>query len=258
MRGLLAVLLLVPGIAAAQMPALPAPRPAAPAADPALRDIRVQVVAETFTTLGAPMAGRLVEFPLRDGDRFAKDQVIARFACGERDSALIRAKAVLDLKRRVFGTKAQLRSMGTSSGLEYDIAAAEVQEATADLATAQVLATHCTVTAPFAGRVAGIAARNFQSLALGAPLIDILSDRALEVEMILPSRWLAWLKPGAPLEVAIDETGHSYAAEIIRISGRVDPVSRSIKTYARITGAAEDLLPGMSGRALLSPPVAER
>ncbi len=226
--------------------------------DNAMRDIRVQVVPVISATIGAPMAGRLNDFPLRDGDRFQKGQLIAKFACGEREGSLAHARALLDAKRRIFSNKQQLRSLGTSTGLEYDVAAAEMNEAAADVATNTAMVEHCTVTAPFAGRVAAVMGHPYQFMGLGSPMLDILSDRELELEMIGPSRWLAWLKPGAKFDVVIDETGKTYGAEVTRLSGRVDPISRSIKVYGRLPIAPDDLLSGMSGRALLAPPAGER
>jgi RND family efflux transporter MFP subunit len=223
-------------------------------ADATVRDVRVQVVAVRNATIGAPMAGRLESFPLRDGDRSKEGDVLARFACSERDGALAHAHAELDLKRRVLTNKQQLRSLGNSTGVELEIAAAEVAEANADVAVAQAMAANCSVTAPFSGRVAGVLVHAFQFVPLGAPMLDLLSDGDLELEMIVPSRWLTWLKPGAEFDVAIDETARSYAAALARVSARVDPVSRSIKVYARLKKPAEDLIPGMSGRALITPP----
>ena len=228
------------------------------APDSTIRDVRVQVVAILSATIGAPMAGRLDQFPLHDGDRFKAGETLARFACGDREGSLVHAKASLDLKRRILGNKQQLRSLGNSTGVELDVAAAEVSEATADVAIAQSTVANCNVTAPFAGRIAGVAVHAFQFVGLGAPMLDILSDHDLELEMIVPSRWLSWLKPGEGFDVAIDETGRTYKAELTRLSGKVDPVSRSIKVYAAIKDRAEDLLPGMSGRALIAAPVGDR
>ncbi len=228
------------------------------ASDATVRDVRVQVVALLSATIGAPMAGRLDQFPLHDGDRFKAGDTLARFACAERDGALAHAKASLDLKRRILGNKQQLRSLGNSTGVEMDVASAEVTEAAADVSVAQAMAANCVVTAPFAGRIAGVAVHAFQFVGIGAPMLDILSDRDLELEMIVPSRWLTWLKPGNGFGVAIDETGRTYHAELTRLSGKVDPVSRSIKVYATIKDRGEDLLPGMSGRALIAAPAGDR
>lgn len=227
-------------------------------ADATVRDIRVQVTSLTNTTIGAPMTGRLERFPLVDGDRFKEGDVLARFDCAERDAALARAKAALQLKRRILGNKQKLGNLGNSTGLEIDVAIDEVAEATADLAVAQAMQANCTVTAPFAGRVSGVTVHPFQFVQLGTPMIDILADHDLGLEMVVPSRWVTWLKPGAAFDVAIDETGLIYSAQLLRFSGKADPVSRSLKAYAKVTRPADELLPGMSGRALLVPPEGAR
>jgi RND family efflux transporter MFP subunit len=229
-------------------PAFAAPAPSATA------DIRVQVVAETSATLGAPMAGRLSQFPLHDGDRFKKGEVLARFSCGEKEGVLNHARATLEGRRQVLDSKQKLHNLGSSTEVEFKVAQSDVSQANADVATAQATVSECVVVAPFTGRVAGVYAHNFQFLATGAPLLDVLSDKDLNLEMIVPSLWIAWLKSGTRFNVVIDETGKTYPAHLVRLSGKVDPVSRSIKAYGKFDSPDDVLLPGMSGRALLAPP----
>lgn len=88
----------------------------------------------------------------------------------------------------------------------------------------------------------------------GQAVLDILDDSSLELEFIIPSKWLAWLKPGHKFQVRIDETQKAYPARIQRIGARIDPVSQSIKAIAVIDGQFADLLAGMSGKVELSPP----
>src|SRR5207302_10250678 len=121
-------------------PALSVAKPAAPQdLSLKLRDIRVQIVARTSAVLGAPMAGRLAEFPLRDGDRFKKDQLVARFHCAVQQGALARTRAVLEEKRHVMDTNQRLRQLGTSSGMEFGVAEAQLHMAMADVTTTSAI-----------------------------------------------------------------------------------------------------------------------
>jgi hypothetical protein len=79
----------------------------------------------------------------------------------------------------------------------------------------------------------------------------------LELEFIVPSRWLAWLKPGYAFQVRIDETGKTYPAKVQRIGARVDPVSQSVKLSAAISGSFPELIAGMSGKVELQPPAGQ-
>ena len=112
----------------------------------------------------------------------------------------------------------------------------------------------CTVSAPFAGRVAEQKVREQQYVQPGQPLLEILDDSSLELEFIVPSRWLVWLKPGQAFHVAIDETGRTYPAKVQRIGARVDPVSQSVKLSAVVDGRFPELMAGMSGKVLMTPP----
>ncbi|MGE4280113.1 MAG: efflux RND transporter periplasmic adaptor subunit [Magnetospirillum sp.] len=218
------------------------------------RDVRVQITATTMTTIGAAMAGRLSQFPLKDGDRFREGQLLARFDCAVQDGAVARARASYEKRRKIYDIQQKQRQLGSNSALDFEVAGAELREAGADVAAAQAMSSRCTLAAPFAGRVAAVTAREHQYVAEGAPLLEILSDRDLELEMMVPSRWLGWLKVGTHFEVAVEETGQTYAASLIRVSGKVDAVSQSIKVYGRIPSGGDALLPGMSGRALFHPP----
>jgi len=108
--------------------------------------------------------------------------------------------------------------------------------------------------APFSGRVAEQKAREGQYLQPGQAVLDILDDSSLELEFIVPSKWLSWLHPGHKFQVLIDETKKPYPARIQRIGARIDPVSQSVKAIAVIDGQFADLIAGMSGKIELTPP----
>lgn len=112
----------------------------------------------------------------------------------------------------------------------------------------------CVIAAPFAGVTVDQKARAFQYTTPGQALLDILDDHGLEVELIAPSRWLSWMKPGYQFQVHIDETDKTYPARISRLGGRVDPISQSIKVIGEITADAPELMAGMSGRTIITSP----
>src|ERR1700722_14825232 len=103
---------------------LPGMASGAPADGPA-REIRVQVVAETSATVGAPMSGRLTQFPLHDGERFKQGDVLAKFFCAEKEGTLAHARALLEGRRQIFASKQKLHNLGTSSEVEYRVAEAD-------------------------------------------------------------------------------------------------------------------------------------
>jgi membrane fusion protein, multidrug efflux system len=211
--------------------------------------VGVQVTARSTATIAAPMAGQLIEFPAADGDAITEGQVLARFNCAQQEAMYARARAELVKRQDILSTQKSLKALNAYSKSDYVVAQNDVEVAKADLALAQTSVDNCTIKAPFSGRVAGAPVRNFQFVQAGAPLLDVVDDRDLELEFIVPSVWLVWLKIGAVAQVQVSETQQTYDAKVTRISGKVDAASQTIKIYGRIDGDTSSLLPGMSGMA---------
>ncbi|MEO0728820.1 MAG: HlyD family efflux transporter periplasmic adaptor subunit, partial [Pseudomonadota bacterium] len=70
--------------------------------------------------------------------------------------------------------------------------------------------------------------------------------------LIVPSRWLGWMRKGHSFKFEVDELGRGVPAKIVRIGRVVDAVSQTVKVYAELTGARDDLGIGMSGTAIFA------
>ena len=148
------------------------------------------------------MAGRIDRIATRVGESFQKDDVLIVFDCALQRAQVARARAVQVQADRTHTIDLRLVALKSMGQLELDIAAAEVQKAKADVAAAKAVASKCSIAAPFAGVTVEQKAREFQYTTPGQALLDILDNRNLEVELIAPSRWLSWLKPGYGFQFA--------------------------------------------------------
>ncbi|MFV3074367.1 efflux RND transporter periplasmic adaptor subunit [Niveispirillum fermenti] len=217
-------------------------------------EIRAQVRPRHHAVLSAEMGGKILELPFRDGEAFRRGDRLIVFDCAaqraRRDQAAAAAQAAAR-RREVSGKLDQLNSI---SMLELATAESAEAEAKAELALADVMVRRCVIAAPYDGRMAGVEAQRYAFAAEGAPLVAIYDAGAFDVEMIVPSAWIAWLKPGHAFRLKVDETGGVHEAEVTRLSGQVDPVSQSVRVYGRIKGDVMALRPGMSGSVALRPP----
>ena len=189
-------------------------------------ELRAQLTPREYTTLSSEMAGRIDHVGTRVGEHFRKDDVLVVFDCAQPRAQLAKAHAVATQADKTFAINQRLVALKSMGQLELDVSAAEVQKAKADVAVAEAVASKCSISAPFSGVTVDQKAREFQYATPGQPLLDVLDDHALEVELIAPSRWLSWLKPGYAFQIAVGETEKTYSAKITRLGGRVDPVSQ--------------------------------
>lgn len=233
-----------------------APPASAPIPSNALeqREIRAQLSPLRYATLAAEIGARISRLPVPEGAAFKQGQTLIEFDCAVQQAQLGKARAALTAADKTWQTNRRLAELGSAGKLELETSEAEVLKARAEVSAGQAILSKCRVTAPYSGRIAEQRAREQQYVQPGQPLLDIIDDSALELEFIVPSRWLAWLKAGAGFQVRIDETGKTYPAKVQRMGARVDPVSQSIKLNAVIDGKFPELIAGMSGQVLIAPP----
>ncbi len=212
------------------------------------QEIRAQLLPRRFTTLAAEIGAKINLLPVAEGGRFEEGQVLVGFDCALPEAMLQKAVAELRAAERVHKANSRLSELNSIGEIEVAQSATAVAKFTAEVTAQQVILSKCAVTAPFSGRIAEQMVREQQYVQPGQSMLDILDDSSLELEFLVPSSWLIWLKVGQALEVEIDETAKSYPARFARIGARVDPVSQSIKVAATIDGDFSELIAGMSGR----------
>ncbi len=244
--------------AAPPKPALAPPVAAAAASAPAgnaldRREIRAQLTPRRYTTLAAEIGAKVNRLPVAEGGRFKAGEVLIVFDCVLQQAQLNKARATQDAAEKAGAANRRLDELHSIGKVELEVSESEIAKAKADVAAYAAMMSKCSVAAPYAGRVAEQKVREQQYVQPGQALLEILDDSALELEFIVPSRWLAWIRPNQPFQVAIDETGRSYPAKVQRIGARVDPVSQSVKLSAVIDGHFPELIAGMSGKVLMAP-----
>jgi len=225
--------------------------PAARAADAPVADnrIRTQLMSPNAVTVSSELAARIATLPVPEGGAFKRGQTLVSFECGTQRAQLAKAEAALDSARQLVKVNTRLTELNAVSKLDMEQSEARAREAQAEVGFMQTVLGKCSVAAPFAGRVAKRSAAAFQVMAPGAPILDIVETGQLELRLIVPSKWLAWLKPGTKFSIDIDELGRSFPAHVARLGAQIDPVSQSVALTGVVDGDGAALLPGMSGWA---------
>ena len=238
-----------------------APAPAAAAASPARpaierQEIRAQLLPRRYTTIAAEIGAKVSRLPVSEGGAFRAGQLLVSFDCSLQQAQLQKAQAELSGAQQTHKTNERLAELNSVGQLELDLSKAALGKAKAEVGANQAVLSKCSIAAPYSGRVAEQKVREQQYVQPGQALLDILDDSVLELEFLVPSAWLGWLRVGSGFQVEIDETRKTYPAKFIRIGARVDPVSQSVKVAAAIDGRFPELIAGMSGRVRVTPPAA--
>ncbi|MEN9763318.1 MAG: hypothetical protein RI906_3144, partial [Pseudomonadota bacterium] len=177
-----------------------------------MTDIRAQIVPRRYTTIAAEIGARISSLPVGEAGSFGRGRMLVAFDCSVQEAQRDRARAELQAAEATLRSNRQLAELNSVGQLELDLSFSAVNRARAELNSQQALIEKCSIVAPFSGRVAEQKVREQQFVQPGQALLDILDDSSLELEFLVPSAWLRWLKIGFPLKVSIDETQKTYPA----------------------------------------------
>jgi RND family efflux transporter MFP subunit len=216
------------------------------------QEIRAQLSPRRYTTIAAEIGAKVNSLGAREGGSFKEGDELVGFDCALQRAQLQKARAALAASEKTFASNQRLSELNSVGQLELDLSEAEVGKARAEMESNAAVVSKCSIVAPYSGRVAEQKVHEQQYVQPGTPMLEILDDSVLELEFIVPSRWLSWVKPDSRFYVHIDETGKKYPARVLRVGAKVDPVSQSVKLMGTIDGHFPELVAGMGGRVSMS------
>jgi membrane fusion protein, multidrug efflux system len=214
-----------------------------------LAHIRGVVKATAQATLASQIAGRINQLPYKEGQRFKKDAVLVGLDCAKYKAELAGATAEFRAKQKTYQNNLRMEKLQAVGQLDVEVSQAEAEKAEALMRAAQVIVNGCVIRAPFPGRVTKVLVNEHENIAPADQLLNVIDDEQLEIELIVPSKALTWLKVGTSFQFDIDETGKSHTARVQEIGASVDTASQTIKVKGLFPKLPSNVLVGMSGTA---------
>jgi membrane fusion protein (multidrug efflux system) len=231
--------------------------PAQGAAPGAAADLGVRGVVHAVrdATIASDVASRVVRLPVQEGEAFRAGDVLVEFDCDKPRAELRAAEAEAQVNRIAADNARLLDARRAIGRIEVQAANARFEKAKAAADALDIRVRDCRIVAPFSGRVAELRLHEHEMAAPGQALMRLVDAGSLEIDLIVPSTWLGWLRIGSTLSVRIEETGLTYGASVSRTAAAVDPVSQTVKITAVFQpGDISAVLPGMSLEARFPQP----
>jgi RND family efflux transporter MFP subunit len=221
----------------------------------------------TEATVKAKVAGELLAVTVREGESVKQGQVLARIdptevqarvAAREADVAAAKAQLVWADKNRV-QQKAMLDKAFISQSAfdniqsNYDVAAAKLLAAEAELVVARKSRGDAVLVAPFSGIVSLRHAQPGERVALDAKVVSLVDLSRLQLEAAVPPAAIGQVKIGQPMSFRVEGFGErEFAGRIERINPAATAGSRSISVYAVIDNRDGLLRGGMFAQGELT------
>jgi membrane fusion protein (multidrug efflux system) len=217
-------------------------------------EIRVLLIPEIESEISSRIDAEITKIHGRDGDQFHKGENLVEFDCELINAHLQKARYDFEAAQETHDANLQLQGFGSASQLDVAISSARVKRAQAEVLVNTTIVKKCIIKAPFSGKIVKLEATPFESVSQGDPIMEIIDTENLLIRLLIPSKWLRWLKTGASFTVHIDETLQKYSANISGMGAKINPINQTIEVFGKFTKLSPALLPGMSGTAFFPPP----
>ncbi|MDC3041657.1 efflux RND transporter periplasmic adaptor subunit, partial [bacterium] len=179
-----------------------------------VRESRALVVASQEAILSSELAARIENIAVKEMQRFKKGDLLIQFDCSlyeaQKDVVSANANSAL-IKLKSDEQMLQMRSIGK---YELELSISEYEKAKSELRIAELNVERCQIKAPFDGAVEEVVVNTFETIQPQVELMKIIQTEVLELEMVVSSEWISWLKIGHPIKVYIDEIQKEFNATI--------------------------------------------
>ncbi len=242
--------------------AAPGGRPAGPGGPAAVEVARaeairlvddVQAVGSLRSRQGVMLrpeaSGRVARLGFADGQRVRRGQVLVQLDDTLQQAQLQQAQAQASIARTNLQRSRELLAQNFVSQSAVDQNSASLQVADSQVALAQAQVARMKVLAPFDGTVGIRSVQLGDYVKDGADLVGIEDLSALHVEFTLPERFVARVRAGQAIELALDALpGELFTGRIEALDSQVDPNGRALRVRAAVDNRGALLKPGMFAR----------
>lgn len=224
-----------------------------------VREYPGKVEALQDAEMGFEVAGKVIEFPVREGQRVQEGEVLARLDPRDFQAALDAKLA----RERTTGTdleraKVLLRE-GVIAQRDFDLAQRAYEEAKADADIARKALDDTVLKAPFSGTVAKKVKQDFKNVQAKEPVLLLQDASRLKLTVNLPERDYARARPGLTLEqrnaglqanvVISSLPDRAFPARIAEFATTADPATRTYEVTFLFNAPADVTInPGMTAK----------
>lgn len=247
--------------------------------EPALRPVRTLLVQQVETgpfqeftavvdasqkvDLAFKISGKILEMPVKPGDKVKQGQLIAKLDDADINVQLVETKSSYDKALSDFNRAKDLIVSKSISQADFDQLQAQFNSAKAQLQTAQNKLDYTRLNASFDGIIAQRYAENFQEVTAQAPIVALHDLQNINFKVDIPESMLINVKPdseppkvSANFESIPDKT---FDLTFKEISTQADEVTKTYQVVFTMPNSdSYTILPGMSARVRVMRPVSDQ
>ncbi len=209
-----------------------------------------KVEASEKADLSFRVSGKIIEFPVKEGDQVKEGQLIAKLDPKDYQLAVDETKSKYEYQKGQLDRYAELLKEKFVAQSKYDAQKSATDVAKTNLDAAEKNLEYTNLKAPFDGEIASRYVENFQTVKEKEPIVRLHNRDQIDVSLQIPESVM--IRHGKntdlTLEAEFDSApGKRYPATVKEVSSQADPSTQAYKVTVTLPAPKGlNIFPGMT------------
>ena len=211
-------------------------------------ELQATVQTKENLMLNAEFAGILTQVYVKEGQKVAKGQTLARVDDGGMSSQLAQIETQAALAKTTFERQQNLWNQKIGSEIQYLQAKTNYNAQLKAVAQMRAQLSKTVVRAPFSGTIDEIASERGSVVGPGTPIMRIVSLGNMYLEAEVPEKNISTIKKGSDVIVDFPVLGETFNSKVTQAGNFINPANRSFMIQIAVPNKSGNIKPNLSSK----------
>ncbi|MQP25184.1 efflux RND transporter periplasmic adaptor subunit [Flavobacterium sp. LMO8] len=214
-------------------------------------ELQATVQTKENLMLSAEFGGILQQVYVKEGQKVAKGQTLARVDDGGLSSQLAQMETQAALAKTTFERQENLWKQKIGSEIQYLQAKTNYNAQLKAVAQMKAQLAKTVIRAPFSGTIDEIASERGSVVGPGTPILRIVSLGNMYLEAEVPEKNIGTIKKGSDAIVNFPVLGETFNAKVTQAGNYINPANRSFMIQIAVPNKSGNIKPNLSSKIQL-------
>ena len=214
-------------------------------------ELQATVQTKENLMLNAEFGGILQQVYVKEGQKVAKGQTLARVDDGGLSSQLAQMETQAALAKTTFERQENLWKQKIGSEIQYLQAKTNYNAQLKSVAQMRAQLSKTVIRAPFSGTIDEIASERGSVVGPGSPIMRIVSLGNMYLEAEVPEKNIGTIKKGSDVIVDFPVLGETFNSKVTQAGNYINPANRSFMIQIAVPNKNGNIKPNLSSKIQL-------
>ena len=214
-------------------------------------ELQATVQTKENLMLNAEFGGILQQVYVKEGQKVAKGQTLARVDDGGLSSQLAQMETQAALAKTTFERQENLWKQKIGSEIQYLQAKTNYNAQLKSVAQMRAQLSKTVIRAPFSGTIDEIASERGSVVGPGSPIMTIVSLGNMYLEAEVPEKNIGTIKKGSDVIVDFPVLGETFNSKVTQAGNYINPANRSFMIQIAVPNKNGNIKPNLSSKIQL-------